>query len=380
MGIAAAVAAARAAMQSAIAAYGSGEPLVAPSGVPTDPIMPNEAGTGLTSEQRVAASAANASVRRSVESADEKVGALMQQAMSARAAQRSAVVAQSHGMESDIAALGPHAGSAAGRSALLQALTSRITAAQGILADSHATSQGLAAQLTAVDYKQGGGGGSGASGLPPAPAPGKNDDWAHGGDRRLSSRLTAQFKRDTGKAAELDFLRKHEPNAARFLWHYLGNSGKPMTVDSSTVDKWLTGTTTGYDGINAPGTQVQQNLQQALAAAHSQAVTAGHAVTVSDNSGWSAVGASSSTPDAVHTLGRFSVNTATNINMNPDGTYTMQYRNDLYDWYNFDTSAMGSNENRSVSNAMHDLQSVGWAQDFLVTGSGAVQSASGRVQ
>jgi len=65
--------------------------------------------------------------------------------------------------------------------------------------------------------------------------------------------------------------------------------------------------------------------------------------------------------------------------MNPDGTYSMTHRNDVYDWYNFATHPY-SGATEYISTKAHELQAAGVAQDFLVTGSGSVQTINGQVK
>lgn len=66
------------------------------------------------------------------------------------------------------------------------------------------------------------------------------------------------------------------------------------------------------------------------------------------------------------------------MTMNPDGTYSATYRNDVYDWYNFSTHPYAS-ATEYISTKAHELQAAGVAQDSLVTGSGSMQSVNGRV-
>ncbi|WP_067974324.1 hypothetical protein [Mycolicibacter icosiumassiliensis] len=66
--------------------------------------------------------------------------------------------------------------------------------------------------------------------------------------------------------------------------------------------------------------------------------------------------------------------------MNPDGTYSLSYRNDVYDWYNFATHPYASGTTQQISSWAHDLQAAGLAQDFLITGSSSVQTVEGVVR
>lgn len=216
--------------------------------------------------------------------------------------------------------------------------------------------------------------------LPPPRPPGANDDpWQHGGDRRWTSVATEGLKQKAVAAAELEMLRNDQTNAAAFLDHYLDNTGTPKALPPDVVDRWLSDTTNGYhDDAAVPAARVNSNLQSITRDALAQARSAGKPVTLSGTTPWAVVAGSDG--DEVRTLGHYSVSTAYTITMNPDGTYTANYRNDVTDWYNFaTTSPMPSDLSHNISNMAHDLQAVGIAQDFLVTGSGNVQRVQGRM-
>lgn len=216
--------------------------------------------------------------------------------------------------------------------------------------------------------------------LPPPRTPPANDDpWQHGGDRRWTSVATEGLKQKAVAAAELEMLRNNQTNAAAFLDHYLDNSGAPKALPADVVDRWLSDSANGYNDLAAtPAAQVTTNLQSITRDALAQARSTGKPVTLSGTTPWAVVAGSDG--DEVRTLGHYSLSTAYTITMNPDGTYTANYRNDVMDWYNFaTTSPMPSDLSHNVSNMAHDLQAVGIAQDFLVTGSGSVQRVQGRM-
>lgn len=100
-------------------------------------------------------------------------------------------------------------------------------------------------------------------------------------------------------------------------------------------------------------------------------------MTVSGNTPWTPVAGSDG--DSVRSLGHFGLSTAYSMTVNPDGTYSATYRSDVYDWYNFATFPYDGVA-QSISSAAHDLQAAGFAQDFVVTGSGSVQQTQGKVQ
>ena len=216
--------------------------------------------------------------------------------------------------------------------------------------------------------------------LPPPRTPVANDDpWQHGGDRRWTSVATEGLKQKAVAAAELEMLRNNQTNAAAFLDHYLDNTGTPKALPADVVDRWLSDSANGYNDLAAtPAAQVNTNLQSITRDALAQARSTGKPVTLSGTTPWAVVAGSDG--DEVRTLGHYSVSTAYTITMNPDGTYTANYRNDVMDWYNFaTTSPMPSDLSHNISNMAHDLQAVGIAQDFLVTGSGSVQRVQGRM-
>jgi hypothetical protein len=274
--------------------------------------------------------------------------------------------------------------SPAAQRAVMTALQSQVSHAQQVVGNSRAQAAGLAGEVRALGYGTNTGG-PGLAPPPPAPPPpplppGPNDDaWTHGGDRRLSSVASAGLKQKIVAAAILEMERNGQHTAARMLQHYLDNSGDPEALPPELVDAWLADTTNGYgDAALPPATLIQSNLAGVTSNALEQARNTGRTVTVSGNTPWTVVAGSDG--DAVRTLGHYSVSTAYTVSVNPDGTYTMRYRNDLYDWYNFaTTSPMPWSIAPSISNAAHDLQAAGYAQDFLVTGSGTLQTLSGTV-
>jgi len=216
--------------------------------------------------------------------------------------------------------------------------------------------------------------------LPPPRPPVANDDpWQHGGDRRWTSVATGGLKQKAVAAAGPEMLRNDQTNAAAFLDHYLDNTGTPATLPADVVDRWLSDAANGYNDLAAaPAAQINTNLQSITSDALAQARSTGKPVTLSGTTPWAVVAGSNG--DAVRTLGHYSLSTAYTITMNPDGSYTAAYRNDVTDWYNFaTTSPMPSDLSHNISNMAHDLQAVGIAQDFLVTGSGSVQSVQGRM-
>ncbi|MCB0927939.1 MAG: hypothetical protein KDB70_08480 [Mycobacterium sp.] len=218
--------------------------------------------------------------------------------------------------------------------------------------------------------------------LPPPLAPNPNDDpWKHGGDRRWTSVATEGLKQKAVAAASLEMLRNDQIHAADLLDHYLGNTGEPVTLPAEVLDVWLTDTTQSYDDKTVPpATQINANLRSIERDAVAQARATGKAVTLTGNTPWKVVAGDNG--DEVRTLGHYSLSTAYTITMNPDGTYVTTYRNDVSDWYNFATvSPMPAPKDLShnISNWAHDLQAVGIAQDFLVTGSSSVKTVQGRV-
>lgn len=217
--------------------------------------------------------------------------------------------------------------------------------------------------------------------VPPPLQPTPNDDpWAHGGDRRWSSIASAGIKQKLVATAILEMERNGETNAARMLKHYLENSGSTQALDPGLVDSWLADSTNAYgaaDPASAPAALVRSNLNSITAQALDEARRTGQTVTLTGNTPWAVVAGSDG--DAVRTLGHYSASTAYTVTMNPDGTYSMTYRNDLYDWYNFATTTpMPWDLAHNLSSAAHDLQAAGYAHDFLITGSGTSQTVQGR--
>ena len=277
--------------------------------------------------------------------------------------------------------------SPAAQRAILGAVHSQLAQARSVVASASTVAGALANDVRALRY------GSdrfdpGLSPPPPLPppdplAPGPNDDpWVHGGDRRLSSIASAGLKQKLVAAAIVEMERNGQHSAARLLQHYLDNSGETETLSAAQVDAWLADAANGYgplDPASAPALLVQSNLNTITANALAEARRTGNPVTVTGNTPWAVVAGSDG--DAVRSLGHYSASTAYTVSMNPDGTYSMTYRTDLYDWYNFATTTpMPWAVAPSISNAAHDLHAAGYAQDFLVTGSGRTHTVQGSLR
>lgn len=217
--------------------------------------------------------------------------------------------------------------------------------------------------------------------LPPPRPPGQNDDpWKHGGDQRWSSQASARPKEIAVlAAAEEEMIRNHQPTARGMLEHYLGNTGTPKQLPPEVLNSWLSDGNNGYgDRFLSPPQQIAGNVNNITQQALEQAQRTGMAVTLSGNTDWQTVAGSDG--DHVRTLGHYSLSTAYNITMNPDGTYALRYRNDVYDWYNFATHPYASSTTQQISSWAHDLQAAGLAQDFLITGSSSVHTVEGAVR
>lgn len=280
----------------------------------------------------------------------------------------------------------PAAHSAADQRAILSGLRSQVVQAREVVDSTRQQAAGLADDIRALHY------GSGVKDLgqsppppptlPPPRTPPPNDDpWTHGGDRRISSVASAGIKQKLVAVAFIEMDRNGQRTAMRMLQHYLDNSGTPEVLSPELVDAWLSDTTNGYGPLDpalAPASFVRSELDTIAARARDEARRTGEAVTLTGATPWTVVAGSDG--DAVRTLGHYSASTAYTIAMNPDGSYVLTYRNDLYDWYNFATTTpMPWDVARNISNAAHDLHAAGYAQDFLITGSGSTQTVHGTV-
>jgi hypothetical protein len=217
--------------------------------------------------------------------------------------------------------------------------------------------------------------------LPPPRLPGTNDDpWKHGGDQRWSSQTSARPKEIAVlAAAEEEMTRNQQPAARGMLEHYLGNTGAPKQLPPELLDSWLLDGKNGYgDRFLSPPQQITGNINNVTQQAYEEARRTGTAVTLSGTTDWQTVAGSDG--DHVRTLGHYSLSTAYNLTMNPDGTYALSYRNDVYDWYNFATHPYASGTTQQISSWAHDLQAAGLAQDFLITGSSSVHTVEGAVR
>lgn len=215
--------------------------------------------------------------------------------------------------------------------------------------------------------------------LPPPLPPRPNEDpWEHSGDRSLTSIATAPAKKAVLEIA-MAYMADHDQiTAAALLDYYLANSGKPLVLPPALVDRWLADPVNGYRDLSlSPEAQISKNVRTVAQDAATEARRVGKAVTVSGNTPWEVVAGSGG--DQVRSLGHYSLSTAYSLTVDPDGNYTVTYRNDISDWYNFSTSSMPTDVAHNVSNAAHDLQAVGWAQDFQITGSSSVSSLRGQV-
>jgi len=227
----------------------------------------------------------------------------------------------------------------------------------------------------AIDFKQGPGSNS-SDALPSPRPPGPNDEnIPYGSDHRWSSKMSWGYKEAVVSLAKAEMMRNGQWTARDMLEHYLDNTGTAKTLPSDKVDSWLATDTTAYSGTQAPAVTTQRNLNQLQQQALAQARATGAPVTLSGNTPWETVAGSDG--DCVRTLGHFSMSTAYDVTVNPDGSYKTTYRNDVYDWYNFATHPYGSSVANQISTYAHDLEAVGHAQDFLITGSGTVHTAQG---
>jgi hypothetical protein len=270
--------------------------------------------------------------------------------------------------------------------AILAALHSQMTHAQHVVSAARQEAARLADDIQTLTYDGGRLGEHPGQNPPPPPPPppprlpGPNDDpWTHGGDRRWSSIASAGLKQKLVAAALLEMERNGQDHAAAMLQQYLGNSGEPVALAPDLVDAWLTETINGYgplDPAQNPAALIQSNLAAIIGNARGEVHRTGRTITIAGNTPWAT--AAGSDGDAVRTLGHYAASTAYTISMNLDGTYSMTYRNDLYDWCNFATTRpMPWDTARAISNAAHDLHAVGYAQDFLITGSGTTQTIQG---
>lgn len=74
------------------------------------------------------------------------------------------------------------------------------------------------------------------------------------------------------------------------------------------------------------------------------------------------------------------VSTATTVHMNPDGTYSLTYRPDIADRYDYNGNFPNSSLANVESNFLHYQGENGRVRPFLITGSGSPRVISGRVQ
>ncbi|WP_155942998.1 hypothetical protein [Mycobacterium sp. 141] len=258
-------------------------------------------------------------------------------------------------------------------------ITSALAPLEGLNFPEHGGENAHDNTVQAVDYKTAppGAGDGPTAPLPPPLPPGANDeDWKHGGDQSLPSQMSAGLKQKLVAAAMLEMERNGQTVSRDMLEHYLDNSGTPRRLSSGLIDSWLANESTKYTDAPAPALQIQRNLTDMTQQAYERAKASGGPVTITGSTPWATVAGSDG--DSVRALGHYSVSTAYSVTMNPDGTYAAAYRNDVYDWYNFSTHPY-SGVAEYISTKAHELQAAGVAQDFLVTGSGAMHSVNGRV-
>ncbi len=217
-----------------------------------------------------------------------------------------------------------------------------------------------------------------ASSVPaPAPPVGSDNQAVYGSESGIANRLEgATDLRANGWAVVAYFKGSGKPTAASFLSHYLGNSGTPMTLPASTVDAWTSEATTAYQTPVKGAVDTLRN--EALQAALQQAKDAGQTVTTSGNTRWIA-GVSGNSEDSVTTLGRYAVSVAYSVTMDPDGNFSMAWRPDVSDYYNFSPQGDWGDIQHQTSSNMVKLYELGYANEFLVTGSGTVQSLAGTI-
>ncbi|WP_197466839.1 hypothetical protein, partial [Tsukamurella pseudospumae] len=214
--------------------------------------------------------------------------------------------------------------------------------------------------------------------LPPPAAPVESDNQAvRGSESGILNRVEgATDLRTNGWAAAAYFKASGKPNAAKLLAHYLGNSGSPVELPASTVDSWTSESTTAYQ--KPVKTAIDSLQNEALQGAFSQARTSGRTITTSGNTRW-ITGVSGNSEDSVTTLGRYAVSGAYSITMSPDGEYSMSWRPDVSDYYNFSPQGDWGDIQHQTSSNMVKLYQLGYANEFLVTGSGSVRTSAGKL-
>ncbi|MCS3853299.1 hypothetical protein [Tsukamurella ocularis] len=389
MGIWAYIGSVLTALNTAIDAFGSGGRLATPTVLPAAPPTATDGGSGTAATGRDTASEDQTSRQRRQAAADQAIAKLLGEANTSREKHLQAVKAQYAGAVADVDLLRPQIGTPAGEAAIRSALNARLEVVRGIVQEADAEAKTLAAKVRELHYDPAAiMSGMGSTVLPPPADP-------KGIESKTTTIPTENPNPDAKPEGILPtdlaigrFLTLGEPEAIKLMSHYADASGKPVVLPPELVDKWSKETTHNYpvnpENPDDPAfpipvaTAIQNQVNAAIAQARARSRETGQPVRISQNSGWrSTAGADG---DLVHSLGRFQVSTATVVDMKPDGSYTLTYRPDFADVYDFTGTLPNNSPENIVSNQVAGQAQMGWARPFLVTGSGTPVQQSGRVQ
>ncbi|GAA0992628.1 hypothetical protein GCM10009551_053740 [Nocardiopsis tropica] len=374
-----------AALAAGVDAFGPGGRLATPAVAPQAPAKPEGDGEGKTADGRGTAAQAQVNDQRRLAAADARVLKLLSDANVSRETNLSKMKITYASALEDYKLLKDDAGSPAGAAVLRSALEKRLQEATTILRDADADARRLAQAIKDINYDPVttlSGMGSVPSELPPPRDPGEvikglpgvnPDKTDYSGNGTLPS-----------DAAQIFFWLKDHPEALKLMKHYAGNTGEPVVLPTELVDKWSGEETQNY-GPDASGVtptpiavRIRSQVDAAIQEARAKARATGQPVTISKTSGYDLVAGAD--PDMVRSLGRFQVSTATTVHMNPDGTYSLTYRPDIADRYDYNGTFPNNSVANIESNFLHFQGENGRARPFLVTGSGSTRVLSGRVQ
>lgn len=151
----------------------------------------------------------------------------------------------------------------------------------------------------------------------------------------LSGALTT-VNMQKASAVSTYFTVQEEMRALKLWEEFYDNDGADLVLNPGWVQAWVE-QNTAYPDVPGAASVVAANREAAILAAIAEVDSKGHAVKIVTSTPWTTVGSSSQ--DAVHSIGRYSVSTATAIIIQPGspGNHQIQMRvlNHMYDVYDY---------------------------------------------
>ncbi|WP_277606688.1 LGFP repeat-containing protein, partial [Rhodococcus aetherivorans] len=192
----------------------------------------------------------------------------------------------------------------------------------------------------------------------------------------------AQENLQVASATSAYFTEVGAPTAKAMFDHYYGATGTDYALGTSVLDSWFVDDHHNYpnDATGSPSVIADSQKALGVAGAITEADNRGQAVKVIYDSPW--MPAAGYQQDHVQSLGHYSVSPTIAVIAHPGGpgNHQIQWRQEvhMYDVYDFakPTGEYGNMAQAAVENARQGYL-LGLARNFLVYGSGSVQTWSG---